>query len=77
MPETLYILKQALEGYQLLYKKVGEFEVREEMMGLNSEGEFKVWCGTNPAKNSPDQEVIDSEQGHLENKNNSLSECKC
>jgi hypothetical protein len=61
LPETFYILKLALEGYQLLYKKLGEFVIRAEMMGLNSEGEFKVWCGTTPGRNTPD-EVVDVKQ---------------
>jgi hypothetical protein len=48
------ILKQALEGYFILFQKLGHFDVRSNMMGINSNGEFKVWCNVNPAKNCPE-----------------------
>ena len=36
-----------------MFRMVGSFEVRADMMGLTSEGEVRVWASNNFADNTP------------------------
>lgn len=54
--EALYLLSEALRGYDDLYSKVGEFEVTDRMVGLNPQGQVRVWLNENFADNHPPTE---------------------
>ena len=55
-PESLYFLDNSLQGYKHLYDKAGPFQVNSEMMGLNMEGQPRVWFNDNFAENHPSRE---------------------
>ena len=42
-PESLYALDESLQGYEHLYNRAGPFHVNSEMIGLNKNGNVKVW----------------------------------
>jgi hypothetical protein len=54
--EALYLLSEAFRGYDDLYSKVGEFEVTDRMVGLNPQGQVRVWLNENFADNHPPTE---------------------
>lgn len=41
--ESLYALSESLRGYKDCYSKVGSFDISERMIGINSNGNVKVW----------------------------------
>lgn len=41
--ESLYALSEAFRGYKDCYNKLGPFEITDEMIGINNDGEVKVW----------------------------------
>jgi hypothetical protein len=43
LPEALYFLSEAYRGFKDCYEKVGLFEVSDSMIGVNPEGEARVW----------------------------------
>lgn len=43
LPDSLYILSEAIRGFKDCYEKVGLFSITEDMIGFNSEGFVKVW----------------------------------
>lgn len=43
-PDILHVYDQALQGYDLLSKEFGFFEVGEEKICVNSAGVIKVWA---------------------------------
>jgi hypothetical protein len=56
LPEVLYSLTQALEGYSTLFAQAGCFEVTPNMMGITNAGNLKVWLNENFAINCPAKE---------------------
>lgn len=52
--EALYVLGEALEGYQLLYQHSGYFRVRDEQICVDRNGRVKVWVNAHLARNHPD-----------------------
>jgi hypothetical protein len=50
----LYVLGEALEGYQLLYHHSGYFRVCDEQICVDRSGHVKVWVNTHLARNHPD-----------------------
>ena len=45
--------KATLNGFKVLYEKVGYFDIVEEMIFITRRGEVKVWMNANLAKNYP------------------------
>jgi len=45
--------KSTLNGFKVLYEKVGYFDIVEEMVFITRRGEVKVWMNANLAKNYP------------------------
>jgi hypothetical protein len=43
LKESIYMLTEAIRGFDDCYSKVGAFEVTEDMIGLNKNGHVKVW----------------------------------
>jgi hypothetical protein len=52
--ETLYVLGEALEGFQQLYQHSGYFRVRDEQICVDRAGRVKVWVNADLARNYPD-----------------------
>lgn len=53
LSDQLYLTKATLEGFKLLYEKVGYFDITEEMIFISKEGKVKVWINCNISKNEP------------------------
>jgi hypothetical protein len=51
--ESVYVLTESLRGYKDCYNKLGPFEVTSEMIGINNDGEIKVWVNPDFAENHP------------------------
>lgn len=51
IPESLYVLKAALTGFQKLYGMTGGFKPNEDMVGIDCEGRVKVWLSSNFSSN--------------------------
>lgn len=49
--QGLYVLSEALRGFNRLYQQLGAFAVDETLIGFNQEGRAKVWHSPNFAKN--------------------------
>ncbi len=45
-PDVLHVYKQSLDGYAQLSSKAGYFPVDEDQIGINTNGEVKVWLNT-------------------------------
>jgi hypothetical protein len=45
-PDVLHVYKQSLEGFDQLSSKAGYFPVDEDQIGINRNGEVKVWLNT-------------------------------
>lgn len=52
-PETLYGLNESLKGFEDLHNKAGVFDIGSNMIGVNNNGEVKVWLNENFAENHP------------------------
>lgn len=48
--ESLYILRRGLAGFGMLYRRVGAFNITEELVCVNEEGIVKTWVNANLAK---------------------------
>lgn len=46
-PEALYVLSEALAGFQDLHAKAGVFDITEKMVGFNRDGQVRVWLNEN------------------------------
>ena len=44
--ELFYILKCSLLGFHKLYKYIGYFEVKEDMICIDAEGKVRVWMSS-------------------------------
>lgn len=51
--QFLYVLCEALRGFGECYTKVGEFQINDGMIGINSKGFIKVWLNENFGENHP------------------------
>jgi hypothetical protein len=49
--QGLYLLKNVLSGFQILFKKFGYVHIDNKLIGLNSLGNVKVWINENFAFN--------------------------
>jgi hypothetical protein len=56
--QGIYVLSEALAGFAELYGRVGPFQINENLIGFNQEGEVKVWYNPNFADNSVDNDRI-------------------
>lgn len=52
-PESLQFLKQTLNSYDVIYNRMGPLHINPELIGVNSQGEIKVWVNENWAVNHP------------------------
>lgn len=43
VPESLYLMSRALQGFHLLYQEVGKFKPFDDMLSIDDEGVVKVW----------------------------------
>jgi hypothetical protein len=50
--QCLYLLKEALIGFERLYNRFGGFEVFNSMIAINEKGFCRVWLSENIASNS-------------------------
>jgi hypothetical protein len=55
--DQLYLYKACLQGFKILYEKVGYFAIKEDMIFINKMGQVKVWINPNLAKNQPNYEL--------------------
>ena len=51
--EALYLVRQSLEGFGVLWEKTGEVGVSEEAIGLDPQGRCRVWMNKSLALNYP------------------------
>jgi hypothetical protein len=65
-PDNLYILISALDGFSLIYNKIGYFVVQEYMICINNQGKAKVWINDDLSKNYPDPCDVDDEGSEQE-----------
>ena len=54
LADALYVMMEALEGYQHLYQHAGYFRVEEDQIGLDRTGRVKVWVNGDMSKNYPE-----------------------
>ena len=52
--EFLYILKLSLRGFKKLYKKVGYFIVKEDLVCIDKEGTIRVWMNADLSCHYPE-----------------------
>lgn len=53
LPASLYLLSEAIRGYSVCFKMMGQFEITNRMIGVNGKGHVKVWLHENFAENHP------------------------
>jgi hypothetical protein len=56
--QGVYVISEALAGFQELFNRVGPFQVFDDLIGFNKEGEVKVWHNPNFADNAVDNDRI-------------------
>lgn len=57
----MYILEAALEGFDILERRYGAFEIDANLISINTEGIIKVWVNPDYSKNWP---TISSTNSH-------------
>lgn len=55
-PDVLHLYEAGFRGFGELYGKVGYFQVSEEMVGVNTEGQGKVWFHGDFKRDRPEKE---------------------
>lgn len=53
LSDSLFILLEALTGFEQLYHHAGYFQVEEEQICVDKGGRVKVWVNGNLSKNYP------------------------
>ena len=53
-PDNMYVMMAALDGFSKMAARVGAFEVHENMVGINKQGEVKIWLNDDLSKNFPE-----------------------
>ena len=53
-PDNLYVLLSCLDGFGRIAEYMGCFDVSENMIGVNTQGEVKVWLNDNLSLIRPD-----------------------
>jgi hypothetical protein len=56
--QSLYILSEALAGFQELHHRFGPFQITDNHIGFNEIGQCKVWHSPNFASNHLDLDSI-------------------
>lgn len=56
--QGLYILREALAGFQTIVQLKGPAVVSDRMIGVSQQGRVKVWVNENFGKSSPDQKDL-------------------
>lgn len=56
--QALYVLSEALAGFQELHYRFGPFQITDDHIGFNEIGQAKVWHNPNFASNHFDRESI-------------------
>ena len=52
-PENLFVLLQALEGYAAVYEKTSYFEIQEDQICVDAEGNIKIWMNSDLSASFP------------------------
>jgi hypothetical protein len=52
MAQALYLLKEAIIGFERLYNRFGPFKVTEGMIAINEKGFCRVWINENFSLNT-------------------------
>ena len=47
LTDQLYMTKATLEGFKILYERMGYFDIIEEMVFIDKKGRVKVWIHPN------------------------------
>ncbi len=58
-PENLYVLRQVLKGFQLIYENIGYIKPFEDLICITRKGVIKVWINSDLSKNFPNIENFD------------------
>jgi len=53
LPDQLYMIRATLEGFKVLYEKMGYFDIIEEMIFIDKAGKVRVWVNPNLSHNEP------------------------
>lgn len=53
-PDSLHLIETCLKGFALLYEKGGYFRVEEDLIGINTFGEAKVWINSELEVSTPE-----------------------
>ena len=61
MEEMMLVLSKMVEGYQVIYKKIGAASVSLSKCGINSENEVKVWVNEEFFRNDISGEVLNTQ----------------
>lgn len=51
LPEALFVIRQAMEGFRKLWERFRNVSVEEEAIGLDCNGNCLVWINTSLEKN--------------------------
>lgn len=52
-PDQLYLTRAVLEGFKVLFEKLGSFDICEEMIFIDKRGRVRVWIHPNLSQNQP------------------------
>ena len=58
-PENLYVLRQALVGFKIVYNNIGYIKPFEGLICITRKGVVKVWINSDLGKNYPNIENIE------------------
>jgi hypothetical protein len=53
LSDQLYLIKSTLEGFKILYEKMGYFDIIEEMIFISKDGKVRVWVHPDLSRNQP------------------------
>lgn len=59
-PQNLYVLKQVLRGFHIIYDNIGYIKPFEDLICINRKGYVKVWINSDLSKNFPNIEYMQS-----------------
>ncbi len=60
--QILYIVKEALVGFDRLYDRFGSFDISNKMVLINKNGKCRVWINENITLNFPSRRTKLSEK---------------
>lgn len=54
LPESLYLMGRAFQGFYLLYQAVGKLKPFDDMVCIDEEGVVKVWLSADLSMSEPE-----------------------